>query len=187
DLFPLAGGVVFHVAGADLVEVRLAHVVQQRADGEGLPVVPLGEKVLHHRVVHVDAVHHQPLFAGAVELGGCRRPEKVGAFQPFQQPVGAGAGDGLGEQVHKLLMIVFHHRSISSRMPFSVASSSRVMLMPLPILLPSGPQSRMSYLRTLPFQLTMFSCRSQPLALVETTAMRSVISYLNSAIMQYLL
>ena len=47
---------------------------------------------------------------------------------------------------------------------------------PFAMRLPSGDQSRMSYFGGLPFQLTMFSCRSQPRALVERTAMRSVTS-----------
>ena len=108
DLLPLAGGVVFDIAGADLIEVCLAQVVQQAADGITLGVLALGVEVLHHCVVHVDAVHDQAALARAVEPGGGRRGEKVGGFQPVQQPVRTGAGDVFVVDLHKFSVVVLH-------------------------------------------------------------------------------
>ena len=44
DLLPLAGHIVFDIAGAYLIEVCLAQVMQQAADGVALGAFPLGEK-----------------------------------------------------------------------------------------------------------------------------------------------
>ena len=102
-LFPLAGGVVFDVAGGDFVVVGLAQVVEQRADGKALLAVPLLEKVVVEGVVDVQAVHAQAPLAGAVEPGGGRAGEKVGlVVQPVQQPVGPRPGDMLAEDGQKL-------------------------------------------------------------------------------------
>ena len=108
DFLPLAGGVVFHVAGADLVKVRLAQVMQQPADGVAFRVFAFGEKVLHHGMVDVDAVHHQAVFAGTVKTGGGRRRKEIRGFQPVQQTVGTGAGDIFIVDLHKLSVVVFH-------------------------------------------------------------------------------
>ena len=71
-LFPLAGGFVFHVAGAGLVVVGLAQIVQQCTDGKGLLAVALGKKGVVQRVIDVQAVHTQPALTRTVEPGGGR-------------------------------------------------------------------------------------------------------------------
>ena len=105
---PLAGGVVFHVAGADLVKISLAQVVQQGTDGVAFGVFALGVKMLHHRVVDVQAVHDQAALAGAVVAGGGRGREKVRGLQPAQQAVRAGARDVFIVDLHKPGAVVFH-------------------------------------------------------------------------------
>ena len=108
DLLPLAGNVVLDVAGADLVKVRLAQVVQQAADGVALGAFTIGEKMLHHRIIDVDAVHDQAALARAVKAGGRGRSEKIRRFQPVQQAVSAGAGDVFVVDLHKFGVIVLH-------------------------------------------------------------------------------
>lgn len=93
DLLPLAGHIVFDIAGAYFIKVCLAQVMQQAADGVALGAFPLGEKMLHHRIVHIDAVHDKAALTGTVEPGRGRRGEKIRGFQPAQQAVSAGAGD----------------------------------------------------------------------------------------------
>ena len=88
---PPAGLRVFDIAGADLVKLRLAHVVQQRTDGKALLAVALGEKGVVQRVVDIQAVHAQPALAGSVEPGGCRCREEIRlVVQPVQQLFAAG-------------------------------------------------------------------------------------------------
>ena len=106
DFLPLAGGVVLHVAGADLVVVGLAQVVQECANGKGLLAVALGEKGVVQRMVDVEAVHAQPALAGPVEAGGSRCGEEIRLLdQPFQQLLAAGAGDVLVPEGQKLFAV----------------------------------------------------------------------------------
>ena len=93
---------------------------------------------------------------GDVKTGGSGSVKKVGFIQPVQQGVSAGALHLTFPNGNKLLSVIAHS-SMSSKMPFKIAISSWERLMPLPILLPSGDQSRMSYLGSRSFQLTMFS------------------------------
>ena len=93
NLFPLTCLVVFDVAAADLIKLRLAEVVKQAADGKALDIVLLLVIVLfHHRVEHADGVHNKPVLAGAVISGAGGRVEKVGVKYPVEQLVGASAG-----------------------------------------------------------------------------------------------
>ena len=104
--FPLAGHVIFHVAGAALVVVGLAQVVQQGADGKALLAVALGEERVMEGVIDVEAVHTQPALTGPVEPGGGRSREEIGlVVQPVQQLLAAGAGDMLLEDLQKLLAV----------------------------------------------------------------------------------
>ena len=94
--FPLAGHFVFYIAGAGLIIVGLAQVVQQCADGKGLLTVTLGKKGVVQGVIDVQAVHTQPALAGTVEPGRCRCGEEIRfVLQPIQQLFAAGAGDRL--------------------------------------------------------------------------------------------
>ena len=89
-LLPLTGLFVFDVAGADLVELRLAQVVQQAADGKALDIVRLLVKMLlHHGVEHADRVRDQSALTGAVVARACRCCEKIGPQQPIKQLFGA--------------------------------------------------------------------------------------------------
>ena len=104
--FPLAGDVVLHVAGAGLVVVGLAQVVQQGTDGEGLLAVAFGEEGVVQRMVNVQAVHTQAPFTRAVEAGGRRGGEEIRLLvQPVQQLFAAGAGDVLVPDGKKLFAV----------------------------------------------------------------------------------
>ena len=110
---PPAGLRVFDIAGADLVKLRLAHVVQQRTDGKALHAVAFLKKAVHHRFKHADAVHHQPMLTGTVIFGAGRRGKKIGLFKPFQQLFCTLAPDVGGEQLFKFLLIIqLFHRVI---------------------------------------------------------------------------
>ena len=107
---PAAGFGVFDVAGADLIKLRLAHIVQQAADGKALHAVPFLKKALRHRLKDADAVHHQAMLAGTVILGAGRRREKVGLFQPLQKLLRPLPFDVGTKQLLKFLLVIdFFH------------------------------------------------------------------------------
>ena len=84
--------------------------------------------------------------------------EKIRLFvQPVQQLFAARAGDVLLPDVQKLCAVAPAHSSMSSRIPLRMANSSWLREMPLPMRVPSGDQSRMSYLGSPSFQLIRFS------------------------------
>ena len=107
DFLPLARRLVLHVAGAFFVEVGLAQVVEQCADGEGLlAVLVRREEGAVEHAVDVQAVRTQPALAGPVEAGGRRRGEEVRlAVHPVQQLLAAGPGDVGAEYLQKFLAV----------------------------------------------------------------------------------
>ena len=86
---PLAGLVVFHVAGGGSVELGLAHIVEQPAQGKALLAVALLKILLPQHMVYVQAVQRQPAGAGTVKFCAGRGGEKVCAHQPVQKPLRA--------------------------------------------------------------------------------------------------
>ena len=106
-LLPLAL-LILPVPHLHSVEVGLADVVQQAADGDGLllavrqlderlvfPVLPLGNKQIMEAVINVDAVLHQPARMGQVEAGTGRGLEEVRGLQPSQELICSRACDEL--------------------------------------------------------------------------------------------
>ena len=85
--------IVLDVAEGGLVAVDLADIVQQRTDRKRFLVIHVRFKMLHQRLVNIDAMLHQPAFEGIMVPCRCRRQEEIGLLQPFQQPVRTFTGN----------------------------------------------------------------------------------------------
>ena len=115
------------------IEVGLADVVQEAADGDGLlllgiEVICFSLHTAHDTLVDihgpqpfidVDAVLHQPARAGQVEAGAGRGREEVCGLQPLQELLGTGPGDILTVDFQEL----FFHSSFSPSKIFLTARS----------------------------------------------------------------
>ena len=89
DLFPLAGLAVFLVAVGDGVELGLAHVVEEGAEGEALLAVVRVEVAFAQDAVDVDAVLGEAALVGQVVAGAGGGGEEVGAGEPGEELVRA--------------------------------------------------------------------------------------------------
>ena len=102
-LFPLAGFVVFDIACGNLIILRFAQIVQQRAHRKAFLVVNAFFKIpCPQNLIDVYAVHDQSGVTGAVEPCAGRRSEEVGGADPLQKLICTGPGNLCLENLLKL-------------------------------------------------------------------------------------
>ena len=113
-LFPLPGLFVLDVPPADLIEIHLAHVVEQGDDRGGLracgevifPAHALPFKIGAQAVIYIERMPQQSSLKGIVVARACRGGEKIAlVLEKIQQLVRAVPGDVFSVDINEFFLV----------------------------------------------------------------------------------